>query len=1290
MVLRWAMAAALLAVAMGCGFPGAPAHSTVTFSSDSIGPGTVATYSCDRGFELLGPARKECQGNSTWTPAGIPFCVINVAAGKAPMQSSTAQGGIPQKAVDGSTSGFFNPKTCTLTEQETSPLWYVNLLEPYMVQLVRLDFGRSCCENNVPATVVVRVGNNRPDLKINPICNRFTGFLEEGRPLFLPCNPPMPGAFISVHLEGPPGQMLSICEAFVYTDQALPIERCPQFRDQPPGSTATYNGKCYTFYNQQPQRFSEAQEFCQSRGGTLIDETNPALQGFLSWELWRRHREDPNGQYWMGAVRDPQNPANWKWITGQDLGVSFWSLPGGQENCARFDGTKDWLWSDTNCDMRLNFICQHQPLTCGKPEQPPNSTLIAPDFNVGSTISYRCEDGHLLSGPEERQCLETGFYSAYPPTCKNLQCGMPAEIRHGRYSLVNGTRGYLSMVVYECDQDFVMVGRNELICDVDERWSGPPPRCEPVFCKEPPAILNGGFRVSTNSTIVGTLVEYYCLDDRFTLTGPSTLRCMRDGTYNQEPPVCRETVLPTTDSARTVATATPTSGLLPTEPGLPSPTSGLLPTEPGLSSPTSDLSFPTETGQASDLSFHTVPDLSTPTDPSLTLDDLYVEDPLALAASNTANEYVRPSAPGRRRLSRPGLRPLPGLRRPRPTSPADYRNPFYDDTTYADTTYADTTYADATYETDGPTALTEVPTTLPPYTVLPGDRVVVKDVNGEKRRKVFIFRQRSTTPAEEEGGEPTTYRPIVWPTEEVTADESSERRTKSSVQSETNRAIVRVRERTTERPIFTTTRTPTEQLTEQPKKATTEEFTSTTEEESNQDESAPSRRLSLIRNRLRGGLRRRTDSVFRPDRRPDSPLRPGRPSRLRPQLPAAEPDITTPPAEPEVSETPATPASSSPARPSLAFSLGQTRRRRPRPRPSGSTFTFPRRPAPELSRPAVVNGADSETVTFVETTAEDTRSVTPAEPTAGSTEEQTAAPTQTTEGSTTRRVTVSLSPDGGPTVTFESKYVTTPMPAAEADESDVPELGDRRTSGRRPFGDTLRRRKYRPTLPVRRISSSSQPKLVVVLKPRPDQSESVSADTVPPSTAGTEEITTSSQEVPTERILHTKTTPDEPLTATTPFHSTTEIHTSTTEIPTSTTPPPALSGAPSAGATSPRAPVPSATLRPPQRPVVVFSPTESPSQAEPASPAAGDTVAVAAAPGVISFGRPEENEIPDTVNIQQNAPGVSEPDNTLGERSTGPKLHMGGIIALSVFGGFVFLAAVVTTIVILIRRSREL
>ena len=68
------------------------------------------------------------------------------------------------------------------------------------------------------------------------------------------------------------------------------LERCPTFRDQPPGSTATYNGKCYIFYNQQPNNFQGAMDFCSSRGGTLVDESNPALQGFLSWELWRRHK----------------------------------------------------------------------------------------------------------------------------------------------------------------------------------------------------------------------------------------------------------------------------------------------------------------------------------------------------------------------------------------------------------------------------------------------------------------------------------------------------------------------------------------------------------------------------------------------------------------------------------------------------------------------------------------------------------------------------------------------------------------------------------------------------------------------------------------------------------------------------------------------------------------------------------------------------------------------------------------------------------------------------------------
>ena len=66
--------------------------------------------------------------------------------------------------------------------------------------------------------------------------------------------------------------------------------------------------------------------------------------------------------------------------------------------------------------MKLIFAAG--PTTCGKPEQPPNSTLISTDFNVNSRIEYVCDEGHLLVGPARRSCLPTGFYSEFPPVCR--------------------------------------------------------------------------------------------------------------------------------------------------------------------------------------------------------------------------------------------------------------------------------------------------------------------------------------------------------------------------------------------------------------------------------------------------------------------------------------------------------------------------------------------------------------------------------------------------------------------------------------------------------------------------------------------------------------------------------------------------------------------------------------------------------------------------------------------------------------------------------------------------------
>lgn len=77
----------------------------------------------------------------------------------------------------------------------------------------------------------------------------------------------------------------------------------------------------------------------------------------------------------------------------------------------------------------MHIICLYlEPKACGRPEQPPNSTMIAPKgFEVSATVDYACDDGNLLVGPASRKCLETGFYNEFPPVCK---CNKPENINH--------------------------------------------------------------------------------------------------------------------------------------------------------------------------------------------------------------------------------------------------------------------------------------------------------------------------------------------------------------------------------------------------------------------------------------------------------------------------------------------------------------------------------------------------------------------------------------------------------------------------------------------------------------------------------------------------------------------------------------------------------------------------------------------------------------------------------------------------------------------------------------------
>lgn len=164
--------------------------------------------------------------------------------------------------------------------------------------------------------------------------------------------------------------------------------------------------------------------------------------------------------------------------------------------------------------------------------------MIAPNsFDVGATVDYSCDEGHLLVGPSSRTCLDTGFYNEFPPVCKFIECGLPASIPQGSYELVNGTVGYLSTVIYKCNEGYEMLGRAMLTCDIDERWNGPPPRCELIECDALPASVQNAKILTPNGTAFGSKADILC-PTGFDIDGPSQISCLANGQWSDPIPAC--------------------------------------------------------------------------------------------------------------------------------------------------------------------------------------------------------------------------------------------------------------------------------------------------------------------------------------------------------------------------------------------------------------------------------------------------------------------------------------------------------------------------------------------------------------------------------------------------------------------------------------------------------------------------------------------------------------------------------------------------------------------------------
>ena len=114
------------------------------------------------------------------------------------------------------------------------------------------------------------------------------------------------------------------------------------YKSYEPVNVGYYNGKIYAVYDD-VNSWSEAKEFCETRGGNLVAITTKAEQNYITSLL----KNSNVSQYWIGATRGSGD--TYSWVTGESFAYNNWNTGepnnnNGTENCVVM--FKNGKWND--------------------------------------------------------------------------------------------------------------------------------------------------------------------------------------------------------------------------------------------------------------------------------------------------------------------------------------------------------------------------------------------------------------------------------------------------------------------------------------------------------------------------------------------------------------------------------------------------------------------------------------------------------------------------------------------------------------------------------------------------------------------------------------------------------------------------------------------------------------------------------------------------------------------------------------------------------------------------------
>lgn len=193
---------------------------------------------------------------------------------------------------------------------------------------------------------------------------------------------------------------------------------------------------------------------------------------------------------------------------------------GAQRTCGT---TATWSGAAPTCAIK----------DCGPLTAPTNGTISAKVTTYGATATYACMAGFGPSGSETRTCTADGTWDGMAPTCVVSNC--PALVGPTGGSVSAPTLTFGSMATYACNLGYAMSGMATRTCQPTGAWSGTAPTCAIRNCGAVTAPVNGS--VTALVTTYGATATYAC-DNGYAPSGPLTRTCQGDGTWSGAAPAC--------------------------------------------------------------------------------------------------------------------------------------------------------------------------------------------------------------------------------------------------------------------------------------------------------------------------------------------------------------------------------------------------------------------------------------------------------------------------------------------------------------------------------------------------------------------------------------------------------------------------------------------------------------------------------------------------------------------------------------------------------------------------------